>query len=584
MLKNYAQRAPYTFLTLLCVITVFSLLSLSLFNTRGEPREAVVALSMINDGNWILPVNNGNEIAFKPPFLHWLAAAASLLLGGMTELSARLPSALACWVMVLATYAFFRRRGGHEVAMLASLLCLTCFEVHRAAMTCRVDMLLAACTVLALYAFARWVDGGLRGFPLAAAAFAACAALTKGPVGALLPCAAGFLYAWFRGGKLKHLVWRFALIGVSALVPLFAWYAAAYAQPHGGERFLRLVYEENVLRLLGKMTYASHENPWWYNVQTMLTGLLPYSLLLVFALPAGAKAVWRNKGAWTEGGAPAVWYALREQLRRCNFAAVAFFTVFVFYCIPASKRSVYLLPCYPFAAYYLARIIRRFSATPGLRGLVKVLIAVLMSLCVLLAVLVGVVQSGVFADDLSALVNVGRHGAENAAYLAALSGFSLASLTALLPLGVCAWWLAARRPVGGAWCVAPVVAVFFVLDSFVLPAIKAVKSDRPVAEEIARLVPPDALLLTYRADQVAGNRMHPFTINFYLDNRLLPVDTHQAPFAEAYLITGNDEIEAFKKAYPAFDVQLVLDTHHRSCDDSKIVKLHKITRRTPAKE
>lgn len=51
----------------LCIATLFPFLGETLFNTRGEPREAVVALSMIQDGNWILPVNNGVDLAYKPP-------------------------------------------------------------------------------------------------------------------------------------------------------------------------------------------------------------------------------------------------------------------------------------------------------------------------------------------------------------------------------------------------------------------------------------------------------------------------------------------------------------------------------------
>ena len=54
-------------LAALCVVGLFLFLGESLFNTRGEPREAVVALSMLQDGNWILPVNNGVDMAYKPP-------------------------------------------------------------------------------------------------------------------------------------------------------------------------------------------------------------------------------------------------------------------------------------------------------------------------------------------------------------------------------------------------------------------------------------------------------------------------------------------------------------------------------------
>lgn len=54
-------------LAALCVITLFLFLGDTLFNTRGEPREAVVALSMLKEGNWVLPINNGVDMAYKPP-------------------------------------------------------------------------------------------------------------------------------------------------------------------------------------------------------------------------------------------------------------------------------------------------------------------------------------------------------------------------------------------------------------------------------------------------------------------------------------------------------------------------------------
>ena len=39
-------------------------LSETLFTTKGEPREAVVAVSMLNQGNWILPVSFGADIPY----------------------------------------------------------------------------------------------------------------------------------------------------------------------------------------------------------------------------------------------------------------------------------------------------------------------------------------------------------------------------------------------------------------------------------------------------------------------------------------------------------------------------------------
>ena len=46
-----------------CFFSLILFLGNALFNTKGEPREAVVALSMLNEGNFILPINNGVDMA-----------------------------------------------------------------------------------------------------------------------------------------------------------------------------------------------------------------------------------------------------------------------------------------------------------------------------------------------------------------------------------------------------------------------------------------------------------------------------------------------------------------------------------------
>ena len=109
-------------LVALCGVSLFLFLGQTFFNTRGEPREAVVALSMLQQGNWVLPVNNGVELAFKPPFFHWCIAAISTVAGAVNEYTSRMPSALALSAMVLVGYVFYAKRRGAEVAFIAALL------------------------------------------------------------------------------------------------------------------------------------------------------------------------------------------------------------------------------------------------------------------------------------------------------------------------------------------------------------------------------------------------------------------------------------------------------------------------------
>ena len=73
-----------------------------------------------------------------------------------------------------------------------------------------------------------------------------------------------------------------------------------------------------------------------------------------------------------------------------------------------------------------------------------------------------------------------------------------------------------------------------------------------------------------------ANRMHPFTVNFYLNNRIVPIDKMKPLPKTCYLLVGNDEIEDFQRVYPQYRPRLVWDSQHRSCDDRKVLKLYLI--------
>ena len=105
----YLQK-PVTMMVVICIISVLPWIGLGDFSTKGEPREAIVAVSMLQNDNWILPINNGGDIAYKPPFFHWCIAALSLPAGEVTEFTSRLPSALAAIIMAIACFLFFARR------------------------------------------------------------------------------------------------------------------------------------------------------------------------------------------------------------------------------------------------------------------------------------------------------------------------------------------------------------------------------------------------------------------------------------------------------------------------------------------
>lgn len=562
-------------LALVCLLSLFLFLGDTLFNTRGEPREAVVALSMLKEGNWVLPINNGIDMAYKPPFFHWLVALCSLPFGTVTEYSSRMPSAIALSMMTLAGFRFYARRRGAGLALISSLILLSNFEVHRAGVACRVDMVLTCMMVLSLYALYQWTEREMKRVPWLAVLCLSGAFLTKGPVGAALPCLVVLVYCWMRGLGLWQPLLKLIGVGLLSCVLPMAWYVAAWRE--GGDKFLHLIYEENVLRLLGKMSYDSHVNPWTYNVMTVVAGMVPYTLLALMTLFV---VEWR-KLRWNKSSLKvqlhSCWERVQGMDRTRLFSLLSLVIIFVFYCIPKSKRSVYLLPIYPFLAYFMAECVVWLKENHG--RVLAVFCWTLVGISALLTLAFISLRIGIIPEQ---IVNHGRHAAENLAMYNALAHAPLTMMgwvAMLMPVLAIALYAKNGRksPLMGMFIL--VFSIFFALDGLYQPLVLNTKSDLCVAQYVEQLA-PKGRIYSFRTDFTPGNPLHPFTANFYLGDRVVPFEAFHPQ--EGLLLVGNDDIEAFEQRYPTLRTTLVKDFHRRSCDDHKYIKLYRFQPLTSA--
>ncbi|WP_165155113.1 glycosyltransferase family 39 protein [Parabacteroides sp. ZJ-118] len=353
----YLQK-PVTLMVIICALSVLPWIGLGDFSTKGEPREAAVAISMLETGNWVLPRSYADEFAFKPPMAHWLMAAFSYPQGHVTEFTSRLPSALAFIVLAGFVLLFFGKRiVKFQEAFIATLLLVTCVEIHRAAMTTRVDMLLTTFMVIGLFQLYRWEEKlELKGLPLFIPLLLGCAVLTKGPVGVVLPLFVFGIYLLMLGQYSYLTIFKALLYaGISSLFLPMLWYTAAWKQ--GGDEFLNVILAENLARFLHLETPGisydlGHENGVWYNLMTLAAGFIPWTLFFFFSLfglklskpERPVKEILRN-----------TWRRVRSMEKVRLFSLVALVGILFFYSIPSSKRSVYIMPAYPFIALFLAQ-------------------------------------------------------------------------------------------------------------------------------------------------------------------------------------------------------------------------------------
>ncbi|MDH6307115.1 4-amino-4-deoxy-L-arabinose transferase-like glycosyltransferase [Dysgonomonas sp. PFB1-18] len=395
----YLQK-PLLLILLIAIISTLPWIGMGEFYTKGEPREAALAISMIEKGEWVIPSNYADEFAYKPPLNHWLIAGFSLAInkGEVTPFTSRLPSTLAFIAMIGVCFMFFARRRPVLEAFVSCLILITCFELHRAAMTTRIDMLLTALMVCALIQMYTWYEKRRFGQLLSIWLLMSFATLAKGPVGILVPCMIFGTYLLIQKDNFFKATLKCLIIGVPALIIPFIWYYAAYQIQ--GEAFLDKVFAENFGRFLSMkssnldITYElGVENPWYYYPITLVAGFLPWTLLLAISLffikykkPAGTIKSFFQK--------------ILSMDKVHLFSLSVIVVSLIFFTIPTSKRSVYIMLVYPFIAIFIARFFIYLTEMKPLA--IRISTSILVTIGILMLIIVGLAYTGIInVEELS---------------------------------------------------------------------------------------------------------------------------------------------------------------------------------------
>jgi 4-amino-4-deoxy-L-arabinose transferase-like glycosyltransferase len=492
------------------------------FITRGEAREALVMQSIVRDGAWILPQGYSETIPSKPPLLHWLAAGASLITGEVTEFSARIPSALAAATTLLALFLFVHYRLGLSYAWWSCLVLLTSFEFLRAGSIARVDMVLTATFTLGVIALFRWYEANLKKIPLSVIAAFTAATYAKGPVAIVLPAMLFALFLVIRQKSLASIVTASLKVWLPTVILASAWYIAAHL--HGGERFFEKVWYENVQRMSGTMEDEPHKHSIFYLLGVLFMGLAPWSIL------CGAQCRLR----WSSTALRAQFERFKSSPALWQFTWIFALGITLFFCIPSSKRGVYLLPAYPWYALLVSTLV--IHNVPG-----RVSRYFVITSAALFSVL-GVAGIGVATGitSLEVFLSSARFTKVLPYYRELLSGMYYGALWfwSIAACGI-AVYAYGKRATRYAPVLVTLFGALFVNVGLLVPLNNAVSPQQFAQETIATL-PPDKKLFSFATEF--------YGVAFYSHRQIYRTELFEAHPGDLILVY-DDDLEKLKKRY-----------------------------------
>src|SRR3989449_848807 len=276
------SRAHLILLLALCALLFFLGLGTLGLTDRDEGSNAEAAREMVESGDWLTPTLNGTPRFAKPILIYWLIVC-SYLVFGVSEFTARLPSALFGTLLVLMQYAFATRLLGPTVGFRAALMLLLNFEVLAIGRMVLTDMVLVFFTTLSILSFflamegegraKRWYWGFYVGMALAT--------LTKGPVGVLVPLLAVIPYLLLTR-RWREVVPECRLLTGTAVFLLIAapWYAAMFLLHGAG--YAASARGDTLTRFFSVI--GGHGGAILFYIPLLLLGFFPWSGVLPSAL------------------------------------------------------------------------------------------------------------------------------------------------------------------------------------------------------------------------------------------------------------------------------------------------------------
>ena len=283
---------------LILILLVFSLvLNLGIYPLYlEEPRRAVVSLEMLISGNYIVPTIMGELYFAKPPLFNWIIILFSKILGGISELTVRLPTVVSLLLIGIFHYLVSFRYIGKNVAFYSSIAFITSGTIlFYFSLLGEIDIFYSLITylcIISIFWFFYHNHKLLFVFPFI---FASAGFLTKGFPSVL------FLYitlitVFFFEKRLRLIFSIWHVIGVLIFIATLGSYLYLYNQFFPVEKYILYLWKESSQRTVVENAFSQFVYHFFEFPLKTLVAVLPWSFLIIFLFEKGTfSAIIKNK-------------------------------------------------------------------------------------------------------------------------------------------------------------------------------------------------------------------------------------------------------------------------------------------------
>lgn len=229
-------------------------------------------------GGTVTPILYGRPWLEKPALYYWRAMSFFKEFG-VSDWSARLPSATGAFLMIAMIFLHMRRfrPGGQLDAALITASCVAIIGFARGAST---DMQLAAPFCIGMLGWYAWYETGKKFWLFDLYFFGAAATLAKGPVAPFLALGIILLFLGLRRewSVLRRTIWIPGVLLYFAMV--LPWYIAVQRE---NPTFVHSFFVEHNLERFATNLYQ-HRQPFWYYFAVLIVGLMPWTVIAIRAV------------------------------------------------------------------------------------------------------------------------------------------------------------------------------------------------------------------------------------------------------------------------------------------------------------